>query len=374
MHRPWTNCALAVTKWTALLVAFALQLAGCIVNPVPTPGSSASTANPATGTDAGSTKDNTGGSAGTDAAGTPGGDGTSNDAGGLADLPVPTYPQVSVTETPIDPAVADPQASPLQDSHRAYFSAQAPSSGRLVVVVPGPGKKSTDYSVFAKNVCRMGHRVLVLAAGNPDVVSTCKEDGNCMEFMRQELVDGQDHSPKLQFKTADGLEQRLQHALLWLQDNATTQGFGGFLSGGQPDWAQLVIVGHGDSAGTAMMVGAKHTVARVALVAGPGDHDSQGAAAWLATHETQSADIIGFSSTNDAHWDWISQAWTALGLGGSKDRVDVDAVPAPYWNAHQLTAKTMTAATAEELILDGSTPGDPGNPQYLQAWWALVGQ
>ena len=241
--------------------------------------------------------------------------------------------------------------------------------------------KADDCHAQGMQVLQKCHGMMSKAASKAEVMDMVKKAHGCFAkkhgqdgWPDQQFFWGNGRHFWVEFKTADGLEQRLQHALLWLQDNATTQGFGGFLSGGQPDWAQLVIVGHGDSAGTAMMVGAKHTVARVALVAGPGDHDSQGAAAWLATHETQSADISGFSSTNDAHWDWISQAWTALGLGGSKDRVDVDAVPAPYWNAHQLTAKTMTAATAEELILDGSTPGDPGNPQYLQAWWALVGQ
>jgi putative intracellular protease/amidase len=336
-----------------------------VINPVPTPGNAATTGQ--TAQDTAQTQDNTS----TDAmfqGGT--GDAHAADVGAMD-------PSASLTPTfvPVDPVQADSAASPGGDVHLAVFAPVAVPSGKLVVFLAAPGHKTTDYKLFLTEAARLGHRALALAGpADVDVAVLCGQNVGCFEAVRREVLDGLDHSPKVTVKYADCLENRLTHALLWLQDHETEAGWGQFLDSGKPLWTQVIVAGHGQGAAEAMMLAAWHEVARVVLLAGPADGDAQGPAPWLATHLTTSGKIRGFCHTQDPQWPAVNQAWTALGMGGKADRVDVDQTPPPYYDLHQLTTSIPMANEADSIVTDAQTPLQAGIPQFAQVWRGLLGK
>jgi hypothetical protein len=355
-----------VPKLLSLLsLAMALLLPGCVINPVPTPGTAAPTGQIAQ--DTAQTKDN----ASTDAMFQGGTDDAHTADAGAMD------PSANLTPTfvTVDPVQADSAASPGGDVHLAAFAPVAVPSGKLVVFLTGPQHKTADYKLFLTEAARLGHRALALAGpADLDMAAICGQNVGCLEAVRREILDGLDHSPKVTVKPADSLQNRLGHALLWLQDHETEAGWGQFLDGAQPDWGQVIVAGHGQGAGEAMMLAALHDVARVVLLAGPADGDAQGPAPWLATHLTASSKIRGFCHTLDPQWPAVNQAWTALGMGGKADRVDVDQTPPPYYDLHQLTTSIPMANEADSIVTDAQTPLQAGIPQFAQVWRGLLGK
>lgn len=342
----------------------ALLLPGCLINPVPTPGA-ATTSQVAT--DVGHAKDNATGM-----------DSTAADAGAQAGgTDTQAFdPSASLTPTfvTVDPVQADSAATP-GDVHTAGVAPQAVPTGKLVVFLPAPGHKSAEYQLLLTEAARLGHRALALAGPwDADVAALCGPNVGCLEAVRRELLDGEDHSGKVTVKYADSLENRLAHALLWLQDHQTEAGWGQFLDGAKPAWSQVIVAGHGQGAAEAMMVATWHSVSRVALLGGPADADAQGPAPWLATHQTPSSQIHGFCHTQDPQAAQVLQAWTALGLGGKADRVDVDATKPPYYDLRQLTTGVAADQPQDVIATDGATPVQAGVPRFAQVWRGLFGK
>ena len=347
-----------VARLLGLLAACALP--GCVINPVPTP---ATAAKPTASADVG-------------VAGV-GGDGKmygAADAFGATDNEDMAN-AVTPEFLPVDPVQADSAATPGGDLHFAAFASTAALSGKLVVLLPAPGHKTSDYKLFLTEATRMGHRALALAGpGDGDVVALCGKDGACLEAVRRELADGQDHTAKITVKYADGLENRLVRALAWLAKEDPESGWAQFAELGTVDWSRIIVAGHGQGAAQAMMLAVLHDVPRAALLGGPADADAKGAALWLTSHKTGSAKIRGFCHIGDPQWNQVHAAWTALGMGGSADRVDVDAQPPPFYEAHQMTTAVATDVPADAIATDAATPKSAGAAKFALVWRGLMGK
>ena len=259
-----------------VLVASALLLPSCLVNPVPTPGS-ASTFIPgdvALGDAA----------AGTDAQAAP-------DASGDAQAAVSL---VHVTATATDSAV---DAAVGGGVHLAAVATAVLATGELAVLLPDTGMAPTQYQALASALAEQGHRVLVLATP-VSALAACAGDDTCLDLARQELLDGQDRTAKVTVTSADCLQNRLVKALAWLDKNRPGENWGTFYSGSTPVWSQIAIAGHGEGASEAAMVALHQAVWRVALLAGPTDGASGQAASWLAgTGPTDATAWRAFSHT-----------------------------------------------------------------------------
>lgn len=343
-------------------VLAACALHGCVINPVPTP---ATAGVPSAAVD-GAMAD---ASADTKMYG-------AQDASAAADW---TAEDMASAITPeflsVDPVQADSAATPGGDVHLAAFANAVATSGKLVVLLPAPGHKTADYQRLLTEAARMGHRALALAGpGDGDVVALCGQDGACLEAVRREIADGQDHSAKITVKYADGLENRLIRALAWLAKSDPESGWGQFLELGKPDWTRIIVAGHGQGAAQAMMLAVLNDVARAALLGGPADADAQGPALWLTTHKTASAKIRGFCHTEDPQWNQVSVAWAALGMGGKADRVDVDQQPPPYYQAHQMTTAIAATLPADAIATDAATPTLAGVAKFALVWRGLLGK
>lgn len=327
-----------------LIVLLALSLGGCVVNPVPTPGSG-STTSLATDTSTGKAND-----AGADLGGTA----EDTTAAPNSDA-VDSFVPATNTQTGVSGEFGD---------HLAIFDAQVPSSGKLVVLLPDSAMQPKDYTKLLWAAAQRGHRVLGLAyPANPSTASLCGENSTCYEYVRHEVLDGQDRSDKLKVGFNNCIEQRLALALQWLAKNRPGQGWGNYVAGSTPLWQNIVVAGHGEGAGHAGFIGKVRKVARVILLQGPADSTAKGPAAWIASSAQTPANLwFGLSDKTATGFDGISANWIALGLGTSWSPVTGLGA---FGSAHGVVSESAVAADAELKT------GSDGDPEPMPAWWYL---
>ena len=146
------------------------------------------------------------------------------------------------------------------------------------------------------------------------------------------------------------------------------------------DWSRVVLVGHSLGAGEALYLSKFHSVARVAMVSGPFDENTDGAtitvAPWIVEggFATPASAMFGLTNTVEPNAAQQSAAWDALGLVGPQE--SVDGTLAPY-NGSQQLATALTPActtsgsyhnsTGQDLCVNG-TP-----PKLTMAWQYMAG-
>ena len=344
-----------IWRWMGAIAVSALLLPSCLVNPVPTPqsgGSSALDSLPAGGKQDGASSDALGGK---DAAP---GDGV---AAGVTLATV----QATATDGAIDASVAG-------GVHVAKVASGALSTAKLVVVLPDAGRLATQYDAIATAAALQGHRVLVLATPVAAQVA-CAGDGTCLEFARQEQLDGQDRTPKITVTTPDCLENRLVKALTWLDKNRPGENWGKFYNGSTPYWADIAVAGHGEGASVAAMLAKHETLWRVALLGGPTDSGGSQPAPWLAAGgQTPVTAWRAFAHTADPAWGIVIAAWTSLGIGTSSSAASVDGGQQPDISAHLLTTAMNVPDPHAAIALDGALPTDASASQHLRTAWNVL--
>ncbi len=327
-----------------LMVLLLLGQGGCVVNPVPTPGTSSATSLTAD-------------------SGTTGADTATGDMAGSAE-DTAAAPNSDAVDSFVPATNTQTGVSGEFGDHLAIFDAQVPSSGELVVLLPDTGMQPKDYSKILWTAAQRGHRVLGLAyPANPSTASLCGQSSTCYEYVRHEVLDGQDRSDKVKVGFNNCIEQRLALALQWLAKHRPGQGWGNFVAGSTPLWQDIVIVGHGEGAGHAGFIAKVRKVSRAVLLQGPTDSTAQGPAAWIASSaQTPASQWFGLANKTASDFDVISANWIALGLGTSWSPV---AGLGAFGSAHGVVSESGVAADGELKI------GGDGDPLPFPAWWYL---
>lgn len=289
----------------------------------------------------------------------------------------------------VAPNVADPATATYLNPHLAIPpSPSVAAKGRLFVFLPGTGGQPAYQHLVLKTGSSQGyHAVGLMYPNTPSVGSLCNDspDANAHWDVRREIVTGQDLSTLVDVPVAESIEHRLAALLAYLHATFPTEGWGRYLSGGQPDWTKVVIAGHSQGGGHAGVLGKLHSVHRVVCFSSPADwrNGPNLPATWYATPgATPASQVFGFSHRQDelVTWALVSANWAALGLPAYGTAVDVDAVPAPYANSHQLTTNAahspvgpgFPAPYHSATVVDAVTPllGD-GTPRYQPVWIQL---
>ncbi len=331
-------------------VALSLLLTSCFVNPVPTPA-----------TVGGTTTDSLPGSQDTadtlankDAA-----------AADTADGAAPSVALATFSATATDSAIAD-------GVHAFAVAADALSTGKLVVLLPDANVLPSQYLSLAAAIAQQGHRVLVLATPVA-AQAACADDGTCLELARQELLDGQDRTPKVTVTTPNSLQNRLVKALTWLDKNRPGENWGKFYVGSTPLWSDIAIAGHGEGASQAAMVAMHQIVWRAVMLGGPTDAAGAQPASWLAgTPQTPSTAWRTLAHTKDPAWAIIAAAWTSLGLGSSAAVFSLDSAQQPGISVQMLTTAANVPDPHAAIAVDGALPADATAAQHVRAGWKLL--
>eukprot|EP00936_MAST-01D_sp_MAST-1D-sp1_P002675 g2675.t1 len=247
--------------------------------------------------------------------------------------------------------------SPEQDltPHLACAPAsKAPS--RLVVFFPGTGGKPENVETWAIFSVDSGLHTLALAYPNNGTVGgLCynRTDGCFVKLRRARQYGG----------TAAGLaggqsvivakreagDTRLRTALLALAESRPGAGWESFFRrnsssavGVEPLWERIVLAGHSQGAGQALLVGKDYSSERVLMFAGVDDvvPTANGTAVvpapWISTAgATPASRLWGLGNVHGFCCLYWNANWPSLGVPGPPMSVDAPDTP-PYGSSHFL--------------------------------------
>jgi hypothetical protein len=337
------------------------------------------TAHPDGGTDAGSTNPPDSGTNGQDAGNC--GATQHTDANGVVVYEVP-------------PACTESGIGGWTESHFAFRDPSAPPAGRLLVFFPGTSLLPSDYQLLLSAAAHQGYLAIGLRYANDKDVGAISDsnDPGCTEQSRMEILTGTDLSPKVMVGPADSVIQRLVSLLSFLDSQHPGEGWGTYVSGGQPLWSSIAVAGHSLGGGEAALIALKYAVARVVMFSSPNDHlcgNASVPAAWEVPGTlTPAARWYGFGhlwDTSDEPLELV--AWGALNMsqfGNPSASVNVEKVSPPYEGSHELkTDATPSTCTGQatcaitdahrSTAVDANTPLDTGEPHFLAAWRYVLG-
>ena len=161
----------------------------------------------------------------------------------LASVPVT---RAALTTRVIAPVVTDPaitNGNPLF-RHWVYLDINRPPAGKLFVFLPGTGGPPNAYRLILETAAQAGCHAVGLAYVNEQEVNAelcLGQPATCAGEVRLENVTGADTSPLLDVNRANSIENRLIKLLEYLHRQFPAEGWGAFLTGGQPRW-ELVAV------------------------------------------------------------------------------------------------------------------------------------
>ena len=308
-------------------------------------------------------------------------DGATADVAGL-DIKLDSAPAETITSGGVEqysfaPSMTDPKIDAFNEPHLAFYAKGANIQHKLVVVLGAANAKPSDYQLFCQDAALQGYHVLALSYPNDaSLADLCGSNDTCYDVVRQEYLDGVDHTDKVSITKANSISNRMTKALIWLDKFHTGQGWGQYFLGLTPIWQDIGLVGHSLGGGHAAMIAKIFKVRRVGLIAAVLDTGASGAAQWLSgAHETDLHAYIGLVHKQDPSYAKILASWTSLGMGGTASLVDIDSTPPPYQNDQELTTAAAMGDPHAGVALDAATPkAADGSPLLRAAWQQLVGK
>ncbi|MFM7404031.1 MAG: BPSS1187 family protein [Erythrobacter sp.] len=326
--------------------------------------------------------------------------------GGGDGAPPPTsFPPPSPTPTPTPtptprPASVERNILPADTSSAittnlaAHFvinpDPQVAPKGRLFVMLPGTGATPAVYRDIVRTGAGRGYHALGLTYPNDEAVERlCGQstDPDCAGRVRREIITGEDTGPLAAVNAANSIITRLTVLIQFLDRNFPAEGWGQFLTGGQPDWSRITVAGHSQGGGHAAFFAKLLTLDRTVMFAAPGDSGvAPGTAApWLSLpNVTPPARQYGFIHVDDplVRIATAARGWEVIGLGAFGPLTSVDGASPPFGNARQLTTALQpnpnpigpsASPPHGAPVVDAVTPRDAqGRPVYAPVWIYLA--
>jgi hypothetical protein len=255
-------------------------------------------------------------------------------------------------------------------------------NGKLLVHFVGTNDNPGHSSGFAELACAMGFAAVAPMYKNSDQARlTCGPDPACYEAMRREILYGGDLAPDpIRVDAINSAIHRLDTIVMNVAAHESR--FTPWLTIRNQivarDFSNLVLSGHSQGSGHALLLARDHEVARVILLAGLSDRLYSGTARnapvawvteWAAASKTPAAHLLGYNHEDDgvAVYRQVMANYDVLGVG-SKDcafneagdypadcrRVRVVAARCSSFNAHVVAALRRFGSVSDACRLDSS--------------------
>jgi hypothetical protein len=272
-------------------------------------------------------------------------------------------------------SVADPEARRLLGDQQAFLDTRVEPQGKLVVHLHGSGEKTLcGYTEHGKLLASWGFHVFTPCY---DAAVSWSNDscGGAVGDCRLEMLDGADHSARLNVGRPESIEGRLVKALAYLARMNPQGDWGYYLDGDQPRWSSIIISGQSFGATSAPLIAKNRPVARSVSLSGPLD----GGAAWLKAPSMTPVDrLYFFSHVNDGQHPAHLRSMETLGIPGMP--VDVESSMPPYGNSHRLNGSMTTYGgmrvdghNATEARTQSPRDAATGKYVYEPVWRYLYG-
>jgi hypothetical protein len=285
--------------------------------------------------------------------------------------------------------MTDPAITQWTEPHLAMRDASVSPTGQLFVFFPGSTFVPSDYQLLLKTAAHQGYLTIGLRYPNDWNAGGLVDAGdpNCTERARLEMFDGVDRTQNFSVGPTDSIHHRLVALLEYLDRAHPGEGWGAFLSSGEPVWTSIVIAGHSLGSGEAALIGLRYSTARVLMFSGPQDHCSGSgsvASPWVrAPGMTPTMKFFGFAHLEDPVEPLQLSAWSQLDIdrfGMPAASVNVDIHNPPYENAHELKTDALPATGSyadphahRSTAVDADTPRSGGVPVFDPVWRYMMG-
>ncbi len=283
----------------------------------------------------------------------------------------------SVPAATTDPAIDDPGVG----NHHVVLGPAPARTGKLLVFFPGTGARPDQYSLFLRRAAQLGFHTIGLNYINTFSVNfdLCKRDSppDCSADIRTEVLTGEDASTLVNVSPANSAYNRLVKLLAYLEVTYPGEGWGGYLSGGQPRWDLMTAAGQSQGGGHAAFTAKLHAVERAILLSATEPDD------WtLAPGATAPLRYFGLVHRLEPISVGIIQSWNNLEMKGPDAYFDLVPVqPNNYRGSHRLVT-TRVDCTGDPTSfgwahncpsVDGWMPLNPdGTSVYQPAWDYLM--
>lgn len=291
------------------------------------------------------------------------------------------YSQVLVRK--VKPADTDNQITTFTtDSHYVYLNTTVAAKNILVVHLPGSFGEPKRATLFGSLAANLGfHSIGLMYPNVPTVGSFCTNsaDVDCFEDVRREIVEGVDYSADIAIAPAEGIINRVQKLLVYLNTTYPTENWGQYLDvNNNPVYSKIIFSGHSQGGGHAALIAKFYPLKRAICFSSPKDWRNQPDAPplWLSSGswQTSAAEIYCFNHTLDEHTNHQLEIWDSLGLNAYGPPVNVDSFAAPYSNTRQLTTSYNVPAGDDHAstIQDNKTPKVNNVPVFLPVWTYML--
>lgn len=264
---------------------------------------------------------------------------SSEDTGAVNPCP-PMVQDGMFIEHLVAPQDTDPTIDAYLEDHYAYIDTrEVQPRGKLLLHLAGSNGTPSDTVGMLQEGARLGFHAIGLRYPNDfDIYALCGGMPDCFGALREEELDGADHTPVVDIGGQNGIEHRLVALLTLLHEEYPDEGWCWWIDGDLPRWSEIVISGHSHGASTAGVVGSVRAVDRVVMFAGPYDHtDPDVPASWVSGASVTPRDrFYGIAGAGDEQYAQHLVNWAAMGLPG--EPVDVDANDPPYDGTHRLVS------------------------------------
>jgi hypothetical protein len=292
----------------------------------------------------------------------------------------PVGNEEGVVERRISPVMANAAITQWTADHHVWL-VQGRAATKLIVLLPGTNGAPANGREIGRVAAEQGYRVIGLMY--PDdraVVSECAGDPtpDCMELMRQEIVQGGDVSPHAMVDATNSIDGRLVDLLELLHADYPGENWDAFLAGGSPKWDVIAVGGLSQGGGHAAWIARHRRVPRVVMFGAPADGYSGQVAPWMQLGATPSDRYYGFRHERDPFTS-ITPNWLALGMGSFAAAKVVDAATTDFGGSHMLVTGLLPATGTFDhahpsVYADGAVPRSSGRPVFDAAWRYLLGR
>jgi hypothetical protein len=305
--------------------------------------------------------------------------------------PPPPSSAAPTVERDIDPAVTSAAISSNFSPYVAINPDPAVAAkNRLFVMLPGTGAVPRFYRFILRTGAPRGYHALGLTYPNDVAIGTLCDGStvaDCSGLARNEVVTGEDTSPLVSVNRANSIAGRLVALLTYLSATYPNEGWGQYLTNGQPNWSVITVGGHSQGSGHAAYLAKLFALDRTVMFSGPSDVGIAAGSTppWLSrANVTPASRQYGFTHTGDTlvPLALATRNWGLIGLEASGAPVSVDTVASPFANSRQLTTSaapnpatpaSVDSATHASPVVDVATPlSAAGTPVYQPVWSYLA--
>ena len=258
---------------------------------------------------------------------------------------------------------ADPAIREHLGPYYALCPKRAQPQGRLLVFLPGTGRKPERFQALLRTAVEIGLHAVALDYDNAQSLKRLCPDGDpaCFEAARRERVYGGERIPR-----SHAIESRAITLLNHLSARAPDEGWDRFLLDGELAWERVVLAGHSQGGSLTGLVARDHRVDRAIFF---GNSPS-----WIdLDHQTPLESYYGFFHWEDHGAERVA-AFRRFGLTALGEPADEASQTLGVSGTQVLFSTRPSPRPHSSVVADAAVPRDAdGLPAYAPVWRWLLG-